>query len=99
MKHLARSIALCALAMAGSPEQTRPVAEAFPGFFRFCAWPRIDDVEVEPGLGDIPIAGIETAIDLEKGITGRRQPKLHVEIGKRIAAVVFFIEIVRHGQS
>jgi len=34
-----------ALAMAGSPEQTRPVAEAFPDFFRFCTWPRIDDVD------------------------------------------------------
>lgn len=34
-----------ALAMAGSPAQTRPMAEAFPGFFRFCTWPRIEDVD------------------------------------------------------
>ena len=34
-----------ALAMAGRPEQTEPVSRAFPGFFRFCHWPRIEDVD------------------------------------------------------
>ena len=34
-----------ALAMAGSPEKTRPVAEAFPDFFRLCTWPHIDDLD------------------------------------------------------
>jgi hypothetical protein len=34
-----------ALAMAGPPERTNPVVKEFDGFFRFCVWPRIDDLD------------------------------------------------------
>ena len=34
-----------ALAMAGSPKDTAPLAQAFPGFFRLCTWPTIADVD------------------------------------------------------